>query len=192
MTEDKDVILVQRVLQGDQSAFRLLVERYQSYVFTIAYKVLKQREAAEEVAQDVFLKVYRMLGSFQQKAKFSTWLYTIAYRTALDEARKKKRHALSIEADDQYLQLEDVDGKSPAFDALQGDLNKQLEKAILHLKSTDATLICLYYLQEKNVREIQVITGLSKSNIKTKLFRLREQLRLQLKQQLQEEVKNLL
>ncbi|HKK76237.1 MAG TPA: sigma-70 family RNA polymerase sigma factor [Saprospiraceae bacterium] len=188
----EDIHLIQQVLKGNQAAFRSLMERYQSYVFTIAYKVLKNRESAEEVAQDVFIKVYRMLGSYQQKSKFSTWLYTIAYRTALDEARKKKRYSLSIEADDQHLQIADEDGKSPAFDLQQADLNKQLEAAIQHLKPIDATLITLYYLNEKNVQEIQVITGLTKSNIKTKLFRLREQLREQLKQQLQEEVKDLL
>lgn len=190
MTED--IHLIQQVLKGDQAAFRTLVERYQSYVFTITYRILKNREQAEEAAQDVFIKVYRMLGSYQQKSKFSTWLYTIAYRTALDEARKKKRYAESIEADEQYLQIADTTGKSPAFEAHQADLNKQLEQAIQYLKPLDATIITLYYLHEKNVQEIQVITGLSKTNIKTKLHRLREQLRGQLKQQLQAEVKDLL
>jgi RNA polymerase sigma-70 factor (ECF subfamily) len=188
----EDIHLIQQVLKGNQSAFRNLVERYQSYVFTIAYKVVKNREVAEEVAQDVFIKVYRMLGSYQQKSKFSTWLYTIAYRTALDEVRKKKRYAESIDADDQYLQIADQDGKSPAFNIQHADLNQQLEQAIQQLKPIDATIISLYYLNEKNVQEIQMITGLSKSNIKTKLHRLREQLRDQLQSQLQAEVQDLL
>lgn len=189
---NEDIHLIQAVLQGNQSAFRTLVERYQSYVFTIAFKVLKNREQAQEVAQDVFIKVYRMLGSFQQKSKFSTWLYTIAYRAALDEVRKKKQYTESIEADDQYLQIGDNASRSPSFNTIQEDLNKQLEQAIQQLKPIDATVITLYYLNEKNVQEISAITGLSRTNIKTKLHRLREQLREQLQEQLKTEVKDLL
>ena len=65
-------------------AFQQLVERYQNYVFTIVLQIVRTREEAEEAAQDVFLKVYRQLAGFEQKSKFSTWLYTIAYRTAID------------------------------------------------------------------------------------------------------------
>ena len=75
---DEGLRLVEQTLAGDRSAFQKLVERYQAYVFTITYKVLQNREDAEESAQDVFLKVYRTLSIFEKKSNFSTWLYTIA------------------------------------------------------------------------------------------------------------------
>ena len=190
MTED--ILLIRQVLQGNQLAFRQLVERYQSYVFTITFKVLKNRESAEEVAQDVFIKVYRMLGSYQQKSKFSTWLYTVAYRAALDEARKKKWYTDSIESDDSFLQIEDTNGKSPEHSTIQKDLKSVIQKALQYLKPVDGTIITLFYLHEKSVQEIADITGLSVSNIKTKLHRLREQLRISLINQLQTEVKDLI
>ena len=153
---NEDIHLIQQVLQGNQPAFRTLVERYQSYVFTITFKVLKNREQAQEVAQDVFIKIYKTLGSFQQKSKFSTWLYTIAYRAALDEARKKKYYTESIEADDQYLQISDQAGKSPAYYTEQNNLNKQLEHAIQQLKPLDATVITLYSKYRTKVQYDQI------------------------------------
>lgn len=187
-----DIHLIRKILQGDQPAFRTLVERYQDYVFTITFKVLKNREQAEEVAQDVFIKVYKMLGSFKQKSKFSTWLYTIAYRSALDQARKKKIRTDSIENENRFLQIEDRMGKSPAFNILQKDLNQHLQNALEQLKPIDATVMSLFYLKEKNVQEIGDITGLSISNIKTKLHRVREQLRIQLVSNLRTEAKDLI
>ena len=189
---EEDLQLIQKVLRGEQAAFRQLVERYQDYVFTISMKVLNNRERAEEVAQDVFIKVYRMLGTFQQKSRFSTWLYTIAYRAALDEVRKKKRTTESIESNDHYLQVADH-GYSGSDAPLQNeDLQIQLQKAINVLKPQDATVITLFYLHERSVQEISTITGLSASNIKTKLHRLREQLKVQLVSTLKEETKDLL
>ena len=81
--------LIDAVIAGDQASYRSLVERYQNYIFTITYNVLKNREEAEEAAQDVFIKVYKTLRSFERKSKFSTWLYTIAFRTALDYQKRK-------------------------------------------------------------------------------------------------------
>jgi RNA polymerase sigma-70 factor (ECF subfamily) len=78
------------VLKGEQSAYTFLVEKHKNLVFSIVLKVLSSREDAEEVAQDVFLKAYQSLGSFEMKSKFSTWLYRIAYNAAISKTRKKK------------------------------------------------------------------------------------------------------
>jgi RNA polymerase sigma factor (sigma-70 family) len=89
-TKISDGQLIDAVIRGDQAAYRSLIDRYQKYVFTIAYNILKNREEAEEAAQDVFIKVYKTLRGFERKSKFSTWLYTIAYRTALDYQKKEE------------------------------------------------------------------------------------------------------
>lgn len=190
MVEDNG--LIQQVVKGNQHAFQQLVERYQNYVFTIVFKILKSREEAEEAAQDVFLKVFRQLGSFEQKSKFSTWLYTIAYRTAIDYARRKKPAALSVEDDDTYLQIEDEGSRTPVQDLQMRDLRAQLKNAIQHLKPVDATIITLFYLHGMSVNEIAEITELTVTNVKTKLHRLRESLRQQLSHQLKSEIRDLL
>lgn len=177
---EEDLLLVQRVLRGEQAAFRQLVEQYQNYVFTIAMRVLNSREEAEEVAQDVFLKVYKMLGSYRQESKFSSWLYAITYRTAIDNARKKKLPLQSIESGSTAFQAPDVHSKSPAELTQDNDLKQQVQSVINRLKPSDANIITLYYLHEQSVQEIAEITELSVTNVKTKLFRLREQLRQEL------------
>lgn len=189
---EDDIQMVNAVLNGNTLAFQQLVEKYQYFVFTITSKVLSKREEAEEAAQDVFIKVYKTLASFEQRSKFSTWLYAIAYRTAIDQARKRNYLTNSIDDDDQYLQLEDQEGALPSDGIQQEDLQTQLETAISRLKPIDATLITLFYLHENSVKEIAEITGLTESNIKTKLHRLREQLKEQLENQLKHEIHDLL
>lgn len=189
---DDDIRLVEACLDGSQPAFQRLVERYQDYVFTITMRVLKSREDAEEAAQDVFIKVYRTLGSFEKKSKFSTWLYTVAYRTALDKARLKQLPVSSIDDDESYIQVEDTNGGNPADELYREDLSRQLQCAISRLKPTDAALVTLFYLHETPVKEAAEILGISLSNAKTKLHRLREALKEELSNQLEAEIEDLL
>ena len=152
MTIEDDHILIDKVLRGDQSAFHQLVLKYQNFVFTITHRVLSSREEAEEAAQDTFLKVYRTLGKFERKSKFSTWLYSVAYRTAIDTVRKKKLHVDSIDQEDSYLQISDTQ-KTPDLLLQNQDLQVQLKAAIQRLKPVDASVITLFYLHEKNVNK---------------------------------------
>jgi RNA polymerase sigma factor (sigma-70 family) len=174
---EDDILLVRRVLQGDRSAFRRLVESYQQYVFTIAFNVLKNREEAEEVAQDVFLKVYKMLGSYRQESKFSSWLYAVAYRSAIDASRRKKLLQQSLEKDGVEMSIPDLISKNSLENLQDQELSSWVQGAVQTLKPQDATIVTLFYLNEKPVSEIAKITGLSITNVKTKLHRLREQLR---------------
>ncbi|MCI5082510.1 MAG: sigma-70 family RNA polymerase sigma factor [Saprospiraceae bacterium] len=188
----EDEQLIKQVLSGQQAAFHQLVLKYQNFVFTITHRVLSSREEAEEAAQDTFLKVYKTLSSFEGKSKFSTWLYSIAYRTAIDLARKKKLPIDSIDNDDHYLQIKDSAKARPDDILQQQDLQTTLQMVIERLKPIDATLITLFYLHEKSIKEIVEITGLSKSNVKTKLHRLRETMRTELADLLQNEAEDLL
>lgn len=191
-TKTSDGQLIDAVIKGDQAAYRSLVERYQKYVFTITYNVLKNREEAEEAAQDVFIKIYRTLRSFERKSKFSTWIYTIAYRTALDYQKKRKYNTRSIDTEESYLQIEDKKSKNPDQSMHQADLKEKLQAAIQELKPADASVITLFYLHEKSVQEVAQIMDLTVSNVKTKLHRLRETLRKQLEYQLKTEIQDLL
>lgn len=188
---DDDIILVEATLKGSRPAFQLLVERYQHFVFTVAFKILRSREEAEEAAQDVFVKVYKTLNSYEKKSKFSTWLYTVTYRTAIDIARKKQLLTDSIDDDTIFLQIETA-AHNPLEEVQQSDLQAQLQLAIKQLRSEDAALITLFYLNEKTVKEISEITGLTETNIKTKLHRTRELLRAHLSEHLKAEIQDFL
>src|SRR5205823_9803266 len=104
-----DSEIISLVLKGDHNAYALLVERYKSYVFTLTLRFTKNREDAEEVAQDIFVKAYRSLSDFRGTAKFSTWLYTIVYTTSITFLRKKKLSTTSIDDEGTFIQLENQD-----------------------------------------------------------------------------------
>lgn len=189
-TKEADQQLVVQVLKGNQAAFRQLVDKYKDYVFTVCFRVLQQREEAEEAAQDVFIKVYRTLGSFEQKSKLSTWLYTVAYRTALDKLRTRKKGNVSIDQEDNYLQIPDLGGQGAEQAMNTASLQGQLLVAIRQLKPQDAAIVTLFYLKEKSIKEIVEITGLTATNVKTKLHRTRESLKKHLVRQLGQEIKD--
>src|SRR6185295_3851498 len=101
-----DIELIQQTLAGNQQAYADLVKRHQRFVFTLAMRFTKGREDAEEVAQDCFIKAYRNLGGFQQQSKFSTWLYSIVYTTAMTFLRKKRVDTSSIDDEGTFVQIE--------------------------------------------------------------------------------------
>ena len=180
--EDQEAI--QRTLAGDQSAFQFLVEKYQYYVFSVTFNILKKREEAEEAAQDVFLKAYKTLESFRGASRFTTWLYTIAYRTAIDSQRRKVHHAYSLNDEENHIQIVDQSTPTPDTKLNRADLKTHIERAIKQLKPKDAAIITLFYLNERSVKEIAQITGLTVTNIKTKLYRLRDHLKTILQKEL--------
>src|ERR1700722_12870869 len=92
-----DIAVIQMVLQGQQAAYATLVARYQQYVFTLVMRYVNNRELAEELSQDVFVKAYRYLADFKGNCKFSTWLYTIVNTTCLSHLRKKKDETILLE-----------------------------------------------------------------------------------------------
>jgi DNA-directed RNA polymerase specialized sigma24 family protein len=101
-----DIELIDLTLAGDQSAYADLVKRHQRFVFTLALRFTKTREDAEEIAQDCFIKAYRSLDAFQRQSKFSTWLYSIVYTTAMTALRKKRVETASIDDENTFIQVE--------------------------------------------------------------------------------------
>jgi RNA polymerase sigma-70 factor (ECF subfamily) len=172
MREADEQVIV-RVLAGGRNAYALLVDKYKDRVFTLVLGIVHQRELAEEVAQDVFVKAYQSLGKFRKESGFSTWIYRIAYNAAISEVRKKKMLIQNIE------QLENVGINNQEIELeKQGNLReKLLESAMKELVPEENLLVTLYYFEEKSVEEISLSTGLSQSNVKVKLFRLRNKLK---------------
>ncbi len=187
---ENDLLLIRKTIEGNQASFRALVERYRDRAFTICFKILNDREEAEEAAQDTFLKAYRGLPRFEQRSKFTTWLYQIAWRTAIDRLRTRPPKAMVADHDKTLLQLPDG-ADTPALQLHRKSVRVFISKALARLKHEDSTLLTLYYLNEQSVKEIAVITGLTESNVKVKLFRLRHEMKTQLTRILKSEVKEI-
>lgn len=187
-----DIELIQQTLVGNQSAYADLVKRHQRFVFTLALRFSKNREDAEEIAQDCFVKAYRSLASFQQQSKFSTWLYSIVYTTAMTSLRKKRVETSSIHNEDDSLQIE---GQIAVIDTNQAENNSRsfyLNQAIEQLLPDDAAVLTLFYKGEQSVEEISQALGMETNTVKVKLFRARQRLKEKLERNLKHEAKELI
>jgi len=175
------------VLKGDTNAFAALVDRYKDMVYTLSLRMTRNREEAEEVSQDTFIKVYRSLAKFKGESKFSTWLYKVAYNTCLDRLKKNKREPYII-AIDEYSEQQ-VEALSHVFDSIEDKERKQMIQECLHLlPAEDSFLLTLYYFEEQSVKEISKIIGVTSNHVKIKLFRSRKKLAAVLKGQLEPEI----
>jgi RNA polymerase sigma factor (sigma-70 family) len=187
-----DIELIQQTLSGNQSAYADLVKRHQRFVFTLAIRFAKNREDAEEIAQDCFIKAYRSLDSFKQESKFSTWLYSIVYTTAMTALRKKRVDTTSIDDEDASLQIED---RASGFDVNNAENKSRsfyLNQAIAQLTPDDATIITLFYKGEQSLEEIARTLGIAANSVKVKLFRARQRLKEKLERNLKHEVNELI
>ncbi|GAB2974441.1 RNA polymerase sigma factor [Mucilaginibacter puniceus] len=187
-----DIELIQQTLGGNQSAYADLIKRHQRFVFTLALRFSKTREDAEEIAQDCFVKAYRSLASFQQQSKFSTWLYSIVYTTAMTRLRKKRIETSSIHNDDDNSQIE---GQIAVIDTNHAENNSRsyyLNQAIAQLLPDDAAVLTLFYKGEQSVEEISQALGIETNAVKVKLFRARQRLKEKLERNLKHEAKELI
>lgn len=166
---------IDRILKGEVAAYASLVNKHKDMVFSIALKVLNNREDAEEIAQDTFVKAYQSLGTFERKAKFSTWLYRIVYNAAVSKTRKKRLEfvAMNESVMENYTESELIE----RVDHLDGEEQRMLmERALKRLPEEDHLLVTLFYHAGHPVEEISYITGLSSSNVKVRLHRIRKKL----------------
>lgn len=164
---------IEQILAGDMQSFSLLVAKYEKMAYTLAFRIMENREEAEEVVQDAFVKMYRALPGFQFGSKFSTWFYRIVYHTALS-AHKSRRTFISLEdAGANTLTDNEMDSATSLLE--REDRKEIIAKVLGQLPADGATLLTLYYLEECSVDDIHQITGLTVSNVKTKLFRARKQ-----------------
>ncbi|PCJ95017.1 MAG: RNA polymerase [Flavobacteriaceae bacterium] len=186
MNTTNDQQYITNILGGDTNAYAVLVDRYKDLVFTLAMKMLKSREEAEEIAQDTFLKAYRNLSSFKGDSKFSTWIYRITYNTCLDRLKKQKRQQRTV-AIDTFTENE-IKTLDNALDIMEQKERKQVIQDCLQLLSKDnAILLTLFYFEELTLREISKIMGGTVNNLKVKLYRGRKQLATILKARLEPE-----
>jgi len=187
-----DLDLITAVLAGETANYAELVKRHQRFVFTLAMRFAKNREDAEEIAQDCFVKAYRALGTFKQTSKFSTWLYSIVYTTSMTFLRKKRLDTQSINDDEHVLQIANA---GTGFDANIYEKKAgyvYLNQAIDLLLPDDAAIITLFYKGEQSLEEIGETLNMEPNTVKVKLHRARTRLKEKLQYLLKDEVKELI
>lgn len=187
MTKTDDQYYISKILDGETKAFAVLVDRYKDLVFTLAVRMLKNREEAEEVSQDTFFKVFKSLGKFKGDSKFSTWIYRITYNGCLDRLKKHKQEYNCIPLDDYTeRQLMTLDH---AVDAMEVQEQEQaIKECLLLLPKEDSFLLTLYYYEEQSLEDISNIMGITANNVKVKLYRSRKKLTSILKERLEPEI----
>lgn len=191
MNYREDSYYIKKVLSGNLPSYAILVEKHKNLAFTLALRIAKNHEDAEEIAQDAFLKAYNSLNSFKEESKFSTWLYKIVFNTAISKMRKKQMQNVSI--DEGTIGNTIRDKQVNGLDNLhKKERKKIIAEAINRLKEEESVVMTLYYLNENNLMEIEEITGFSNSNIKILLHRGRKKLLFELKKILREEIVDIL
>ncbi|MGH1387662.1 RNA polymerase sigma factor [Kordia sp.] len=175
MIQNTDQDYIEQIRSGNVDAYAALVTKYQLMIFTLALRMVGNREDAEEVSQDTFVKAYKALDSFKGTSKFSTWLYRIVYNTSLDYIKKNKRIILSEHIDE--INEADIGSMQNALTYIEAKEKKQLiEKALLQLPEEERVLLTLFYFEELSLKEISEIVKISYDNVKIKLHRSRKKL----------------
>jgi RNA polymerase sigma-70 factor (ECF subfamily) len=181
MNSVNDLFYIQQVKAGNRQAFAAIVGKYRQPVLTLVCKIIDNREEAEDITQEIFIKVYQSLEQFQEKSAFSTWLYRIAYNATLSEIRKRKMTFTSCDTDRECEEISE--------EIADGEKEKKLsclEEALKRLPPDERLLITLFYLNEQTVEEISVISRLSPANVKVKLHRIRKKLAITINQLMQQ------
>jgi RNA polymerase sigma-70 factor (ECF subfamily) len=189
---DPDAALMLRVKRGDRAAFGELVGKYKQPLYNFIFRTLRDETESEDVAQTVFLQVYKSRARYERTAKFSTWLFTIARNLCLNEIRRRSRHPAesleesNAEHDDQpSRQYEDKKIFLPTDDALHGELARKIEEALAELPENQRTAILLCRQDELSYEEIAEVLDCSLSATKSLIHRGRETLKEKLKPYLQ-------
>ncbi len=181
---DKDRLIIERVKAGEHGAFKELIDRHKDMAFSLACSILKDRNLAEDVLQETFIKVFSKLHSFRYQSLFTTWLYRIVVNRCYNELRRKK----DIQED--FVEVtSEVEDTSSLTDT--NDLKQVINTALERMKPDEALVLRLFYLSELKIEEVEEVTNFSKSKVKVTLHRGRKNLAAILKQKLGKEIEDL-
>ncbi len=170
-----------RAIAGNEEGYRYLLEKYQTYAYSIAIGIVKNEENAEEVVQDAFIRVFKHIAKFNKLGKFSTWLYRIVYNTSLTSLRGKRSIDIRSLNEPENFELNIPDNYANGFDDLvKSDKVTYVNLAIANLSEPENLVVTLYYTNECSIIEIRQITGWNTSTIKTRLYRARQNLYVEL------------
>ena len=171
--EEKDLILLAQ--SGDDMAFGILMERYQNAVFNLCYRMLNNPQDAEDAAQEIFIKAYRAIRSFDVERKFSTWILSISSNYCIDQYRKRRLKTLSLE-DSPYEDIRDENQKNMEKLLTDKEKEKEIQKLLDNLQPKDRAAVVMFYWEDYSYDEIAEALDLSLGAVKSRLFRARKTL----------------
>jgi len=175
MKAEIENIVIDKIKGGDFSACNFIVDKYKAFVFNICIRIVKNKEDAEEVAQDSFVKAFQSIDGFKRESKFSTWLYRITFNNAISKTRGKK--IFNKEINDNVTDSVNLSQVSEGLENLNKiDRKIILKKAMDKLSEEESLLITLYYFEENSFAEVSQITGNEVNYIKVKVHRARKKL----------------
>lgn len=186
---DDDIRLMLALKAGDREAFNTLMDKYSKQVINFIRRFTGSREDAEDIAQEVFIKVYNAAAYYVPSAKFTTWLYRIASNASLDYLRKRKRTAGTASLDEQpereggpvEQQFADDKLKSPEKEMLEKEESESISRALLSLPENQRAAVILKVYEDRTYSEIAAIMGISIPSVESLLFRARQSLKERLK-----------
>jgi len=175
MSYKGDIFYIEQVLCGKTEAYSLIIDSHKDRGFNLAFRISGNREDAEEILQDSFLKAFNSLKGFRMKSSFSTWFYRIVYNTAVSRVRSRKNSPLSLEE----FPADYVDFFTKG--QTQEDTEREYRESLINfalqkISEEERALITLHYYEDLDIREISDITGISSTNIKVRLFRARQKM----------------
>jgi RNA polymerase sigma-70 factor (ECF subfamily) len=186
-----DKLYLQKVLEGDISKFSYFVEKYKNMAFSIAYRIINNREDAEEIVQDSFLRAFKALGNFRQDSKFSTWFYRIVVNNSLAKVKREKTDTLNIDLNKVSDSV--TENVESVYKGLtHADQQKYINYVLGELSTEDSLILTLFYLNENSIEEIEEITNIAHENLKMKIHRARKKMYIILEKILKSEIHNLL
>jgi len=176
-----DAELVESTLRGSQEAFRDLVLRFERPVYALILRMVRDAETAEDLAQEVFVKAYRHLASYDPRRKFASWLFKVAHNTTIDHLRRAQLDTVPLAAEQEdggglLAVLADASTESPAAAAERRDMARALERAIARLRPEYREAVVLRYVEGLAYQEICEVLGLPVGTVKTNLHRARKEL----------------
>lgn len=172
MRADSEIIR-KILIDGNINAYRHLVDKYKGLVFTLCYRIIKNREEAEELTQDVFVKGHQELSKLKEAQKFKHWIMRIAYTKSIDKVRLNRLETISISAIGEDHLLEN---NTPYTILKRTDRINLIKKSLKKLPGDESAIITLYYLEDQSIQKVSEALNITPSNVKIKLFRARKKL----------------
>jgi len=176
LAEARDTVLIRKCLTGDVAAYSALVDRYSARIINLAYMMIGNRHDSEDIAQEAFIRAYRGLKRFQQKAKFSSWLYQIALNLCKDYLKAKVRHVKSLD-DEQLTAMEPGTREQAARAVMESEMSDLMRVAISKLPVPYRETFVLRHLQGLEYEEVASITAVPADTVRVRAYRARELLR---------------
>lgn len=187
--KEEILLLIQRALRGDETAYQELMANYYQRIYALIYQIIKNREETEDLVQDTFMKAFRALPDFNPQYAFSTWLYKIAYNNCIDIIRKRKLKMISLdhpirEDENQSPLSSEIENEEPSPEEtlLFSEKQKHIQKAIEKLPEIYREVILLRHQEELSYEQISEILCLPVGTVKARIFRAREILKKALKE----------